>query len=190
MLPQPTERKAHDNVTTKAKTRRRRTSKKDKQRLLHHYKQVTGKTEIDMHEVARFALKLGWPLPEPADPIDLLAEQLARAAREETRRDPHTGRPYRANHAYTDHKSQTTLWYDIDEATRPQIRRCLIQRREQTIGDVVQLSFDAEHWNNAHPKDEPLVMETDYTLDVELRRAAEELEKAKSSDRANDRSSS
>ena len=37
------------------------------------------------------------PMPKPVDPLDILARQFADAAKEETRYDDRTRRPYRAN---------------------------------------------------------------------------------------------
>lgn len=145
---------------------------RDLQALYHLYRQETGVKEVDMHEVARFAVRKGWRLPDPVDPVDRLARDFARAAREETRRDSATGRPYRANHAvpYPDENGQLNFfWVDIEEATRPQMLKSLVRRREQTAGDVIQLKFDEEHWNRIRPTEaEPIDLPTDYTLDVEL----------------------
>ena len=151
------------------------------QRVIREYKIQTGATEIDMHDVARFAVtECGWRLPEPVDPYDRLARQLSKAARDEMRQDTATGRPYRANHAVTETRGgrQMTLWVDIDEAPRPRMVKSLIQRREQMVGDAVQLTFDAEHWNSVHPDEEPITMELDFTEDVEWRKNSEASEKA------------
>jgi len=110
-------------------------------------------------------------MPRPVDPTQMLAQQLAEAAREETRHDAKTGRPYRANHAFpvTQGGQQLYLWVDIDHATRPQMWKSVVTRREQIVSDVVQLRFDAEHWNNVHPAEQPLRVPTDFTEDVEWR---------------------
>lgn len=42
----------------------------------------------------------------------------------------------------------------------------------------MQLAFDTEHWNNAHPNEQPIVMETDYTDDLEWRMNGEDAESA------------
>lgn len=61
------------------------------QRTFRMYKEQTGKKEIDMKEVAKWAIAQGWPLPKPVSPIDRLAHDFAQAAREEVRRDAVTG---------------------------------------------------------------------------------------------------
>jgi hypothetical protein len=150
------------------------TRHQEMQRLIRYYKDKTGKREVDMHDIARFAVEQGWRIPAPVDPLDRLAREFSQAAREEIRHDKKTGRPYRANHAMwiVQGTQQLHLWIDIDEAPRNSILKCLVQRREQMVGDGLQLSFDAEHWNNAHPKDEPINLSLDLTDDVEWRKNA------------------
>lgn len=139
--------------------------------LIRMYKEETGRTDVDMHEVARYIAGKGWPLPKPPDPLDLLAKELSQAAREEVRRDGHTGRPYRVNHAYTEvHGThQLTLWVDIDEAPRTSMLKCFYLRREQMVGDGLQLFLDAEHWNGVHGSEEPIHIDLDLTDDINWR---------------------
>ena len=91
---------------------------KEMQRFLRYYKDITKKTEVDMKEVAKFAIKKGWKLPLPTDPIDRLAKEFSQAARDEIRYDQETSKPYRANHALPIFQGQEQyhLWIDIDEA--------------------------------------------------------------------------
>lgn len=144
--------------------------------LIRLYKSEIGVAAVDMHEVARFAIRRGWGLPPPSSPLDRLAAEFSHAAREEIRYDAKTGRPYRANHAipYRKDDRQLYLWVDIDEAPRAPMLKSLINRREQIVGDVVQLTFDAEHWNSIHPTEEPIVMPTDFSDDVEWRKNSED----------------
>jgi hypothetical protein len=146
--------------------------KQEMQRLIRLYREETGIQSVDMHDIAKYAAGRGWPLPKPKSALDLLAEQFSAAAREETRKDATTGRPYRANLAVTtwQGKEQFTLWTDIDEAPRPVAHKSFIQRREQMVGDAVQLSFDVEHWNLVNQNDEAIVMPMDFTEDVEWRK--------------------
>lgn len=138
------------------------------QSIIKRYKQESGKTSVDMHEVALYAMKMGWPMPKPKTALDRLAEQFSSAAREEVRRDAVTGKPYRANLAVTfwNGTQQTTLWHDIDEAPRSIAHRSFQQRREQMVGDAVQLTFDVMHWNRINEEAEPIVMEMDFKDDV------------------------
>lgn len=146
--------------------------KKEVAYLMDKYKRLTGKSEIDMNELAKFAIENGWPAPEQITPEQRLAKSLAKAAREVTRTDKFTGHPYRAYHAVKD-DFQGTFWVDIDEAPRRHMEKSTYARREQIIGEMIQLTFDQLHWNNIHPNEEPLVLETDLTPDVEERLALE-----------------
>lgn len=150
------------------------------QGIIRLYRGKTGETEVDMHDVARFAKERGFPMPRPVDPLERLAAEFSKAAREEIRRDAKTGRPYRANHAFPIKQGATQLylWIDIDSAPRYPMHKSLVNRREQIVGDVVQLTFDAEHWNNIHPDEDPIVLPADFTDDVEWRLNGEDAESA------------
>lgn len=141
------------------------------QSIIKRYKQETGQASVDMHDVAKYAVSMGWPLPKPKTALERLAEQFSGAAREEVRRDEVTGKPYRANLAVTTWQGsqQTTLWTDIDDAPRNIAHRSFQQRREQMVGDAVQLTFDVMHWNRVNEAEEPIVMEMDFNDDVQWR---------------------
>lgn len=145
---------------------------KEMQKFIRHYKDETGEKEVDMHKVARMALLKGWKSPKPISAEDLLAKKFSKAARQETRTDRVTGRPYRVNHAVT--SGQMTFWIDIDEAPRKYMIKSAQQRREQMVGDALQLTFDVEHWNRKNASEEPIQVELDFAFDVELRKASED----------------
>lgn len=145
--------------------------KRDMQRLIRAYRDETGKREIDMKEVAKWAVGKGWPLPTPRNPIDILAQNFAEAAREETRRDKKSGRPYRANHSFpiVQGGQQLHLWIDIDEAERGPMLKSAVTRREQMVGDGLQLTLDLMHWNTVNSDKEPIELPMDLSFDVALR---------------------
>jgi hypothetical protein len=149
----------------------------ERQRLIRLYRDEIGESEVDMRKVAEFAVRKGWPLPKPLDPLDALAKLFAEAARLEVRQDKDTGRPYRANHAVPNRSpagQMSFTWIDIDDPTvTPQkMRKSLVMRREQMIDDGLQLSLDMDHWNSIRSEDEYISLPMDLTLDVEIRRAA------------------
>lgn len=153
------------------------TKRAEMERLIRLYREESGKVEIDMHDVARFALRKGWPQPTPPDVVDMVAKQFSDAARTQIRYDKKTGRPYRANHAVpieTTGGQLAFVWVDIDdpEVKRPVMRKSLIKRREQMVDDGVQLCLDADHWNSVHPEEEPITLPMDFSYDVEWRKAA------------------
>lgn len=153
------------------------------QRLIQLYREETGEQSVNMHDVAKFAMGKGWPMPKPKSPTDLLAEQFSKAAREEYRKDEVTGRPYRANLAVVENQGklgdQYTLWTDIDAAPKAIVKKSVQQRREQMVGDAVHLADDVDHWNRVNPQEAPITLELDFGPDVEWRRnAPEDEEKA------------
>jgi hypothetical protein len=44
-----------------------------------------------------------------------------------------------------------------------------VMRREQMVGDAVQLTLDLEHWNRANPNEEPILLPNDLQPDVDWR---------------------
>jgi len=157
------------------------TKAQEMQSIIKRYREKSGNASVDMHEVAKFAASMGWPLPKPKTALERLAEQFSGAARVEMRRDQVTGRPYRVNLAVTTWQGseQSTLWTDIDEAPRHIAHKSFQQRREQMIGDAVQLTFDAMHWNRVNEAEEAIDMPMDFTDDVEWRmNAPDENDKA------------
>lgn len=147
------------------------------QRVIRQYKDATGEKEIDMHKVAQWAKKtLKMQMPTPPSEIDLMARKLAEAARDHTERSPKTGRPYRTYHAVPVAGPQLNLfvYVDINEATRPQMLKSSVQRREQMVSDGVNLTDDMAHWNAVNPDKEPIQLPMDLTLDIEIRKAADE----------------
>jgi hypothetical protein len=117
---------------------------------------------------------MGYRLPKPVDPVDMLAREFARAARMEQREDKVTRRPYRVYHAYPAHRNgaQLKLWVDIDEAPREPMKISLGLRRQQMANDGYHLSLDAEHWNRIHPQEQPIVLALDFEQDVAERKNA------------------
>jgi len=150
------------------------TQRQKMQEMIRRYKAETGETDVNLRSVASWMVQHGWRAPSPITPIDRLAKELAIAAREEMRHDEVTGQPYRANHAMVVHHrdgAQLSFWIDIDDAatTRGKISLSLGQRREQMVGDAVQLTLDANHWNRSHPTEKAIKPEMDFTDDVEWR---------------------
>lgn len=150
-------------------------SRQERQRFIRHYKDQTGTTEIDMHEVALFAKRMGWRMPTPPSDVDLLARQFADDAQAEHRYDKKTGKPYRVYHALPDPRQLNLFVYvDIDEASRNQMLKSAVNRREQMVSDGYNLTLDLEHWNRINPEKEPIELPMDLTLDIEIRRAADD----------------
>ncbi len=138
------------------------------QQIIKQYKAETGEMEVDMHKVAEYAIGKGWPLPKPKNALEILTADFTQAAREEINLDEITKQPYRVNHAHQ--IGQLTFWIDINEAPREPMRKSLIARREQMVGDGLQLTLDTDHWNRIHPNEEPIQIPLDFTEDVQWRK--------------------
>ena len=145
-------------------------SSQKKQKFIRYFLEKTGATEWTNHDVALFAVKMGWPLPKPAEPIDLLARQFGDAAREETREDATTKKIYKANLAFAKRLNgkgkQEWLFCDVDTAPRPQMESGLHWYREQMVSEAVIAVNTSDHWNRNHPDQIPLAFVADLTADV------------------------
>lgn len=141
------------------------------QRMIRWCREETKKQDVTMHDVVKFAIKKGWKPPVPRDPLDIMAKEFAAAAREEIRYDKITNRPYRANHCFP--TEQGNLWFDIDDqAPRFKMVKARNTRREQMIGDGLQLTLDLEHWNRINPNEEPIDADMDLTDEILWRKNA------------------
>lgn len=148
------------------------TKNQEIQRLFKLFKQESENKEPDALQFAKWMRDRGWKVPVPPDPMDLLAKQLKDAICEEVRRDNKTGQPYKAILTFSTESGQGTFWklVDVDEAPRKTVYKCLFQRREQTVGDIYQMQLIEDHWNNIHPDEEPIRMQTDYGPDMEWKK--------------------
>jgi hypothetical protein len=147
----------------------------DRQRLIRQYQDETGETELDMKRVVAFALRLGWPMPKPRDPMDALAKEFSDSARQKYEKDRQTGRPYRVYHAVPalDASGQSLFfWIDIDDpgTTAKNFRKSAVMRREQMVDDGVQLSLDLDHWNSIRVASEHVSLPMDISPDIEWRK--------------------
>lgn len=133
-----------------------------------------------MRDVAEMAKKMGWPLPKPEDPLDILARQFSDAAREEMRTDKATKQRYKANLTFKKRQAggkQLWFWFDVDDATREQMVKGLHLYREQVVSEVEIGANTADHWSRIHPDQPRLPFDSNLTPDLEERRAAAALEK-------------
>ena len=163
--------------------------KKQLQKIIALYRVMTHETELDPKRIAEFAVKNGVELPQPKDPLELLAREISAAARENLRRDENTGRPYRAYHSLPIPHADgqvSFVFVDIDDATRPQMHRSLNKRREQMVGDAVHLIYDADRWNSQNPDLEPIQMALDFGPDVDWRKATDDADEEQNEQEENE----
>jgi hypothetical protein len=65
-------------------------------------------------------------------------------------------------------------YVDIDEATRNQMWKSSVWRREQMVSDGYNLTLDLDHWNCVNPDKELIQLPMDLTLDVEIRKVSDD----------------
>lgn len=142
--------------------------------IFERYQSETGKTDFTAEEVAKFAIeRLGLEVPEPPSKEKILAKDLAKIAREETRIDKHTGQPYRKYHCIKQERNGQFcfVWFDIEKASRLSMQKSAYSRREQMADDANQMVLDLDHWNRSNPDKEPIIISLDVTPDVRERLA-------------------
>jgi hypothetical protein len=77
---------------------------------------------------------------------------LADDAQAEQEYDDKTGKPYRVYHALpASGQLNLFVYVDIDEATRTQMLKSAVNRRDQMVNDGYKLTLDLDHLNSANP---------------------------------------
>ena len=144
------------------------------QQVWHHYDDDKEHQPTSTREAAMWAVKEGLlELPPKVDLYDLLAAQMSSALRDEYRTDDQ-GRRYRVNHAVRITKSgvQQTFWGVMGFAPHEHMEKAFTQRREQIVGDNVQLKIDVDVYNDLNVgKQSKIQLVLDYTDDVAEREA-------------------
>lgn len=124
---------------------------------------------LDPHAIAEWAYRHGLHKPSLKTVIDAIATDIAQVFREEYRVD-RQGRRYRANHATTHKQGNKTLslWADMDDPTAPHthFQKSFAQRRNQIVGDCLQLKTDVDVYNDKRCPAEPIQIPLDFTLDI------------------------
>jgi hypothetical protein len=121
------------------------------QNLVEQYRRATKKHFWSTLDVVEWAEKRGLIHVRPIDPRRALAEEIALAMHEDYITDPQ-GRRVRVKHAarYERNGKQETLWADIREknpATRRHMQIAFQNRRQQIVGECVQLKLDIDSYN-------------------------------------------
>src|SRR6266700_2180163 len=113
------------------------------------------------------------------DPYDVLAGDMADALRAEIQTDD-KGRRYRVNHAVRVTKGgvQYTFWGALGFAPHSHMERAFAQRREQIVGDCLQLKTDVDVYNDMNRGKQPAIqLVLDFTDDVAERESLDESRK-------------
>jgi hypothetical protein len=152
------------------------TNKNEKlQQIWHRFDSDHEHLPTSARQAAEWAVSEGLlDLPE-IDPYDVLAGDMAQALRAEIQTDEQ-GRRYRVNHAVRVTKSgvQHTFWGMLGFAPHAHMEKAFFQRREQVIGDLVQLKTDIEVYNDLNIDKNPKIqLILDFTDDVAERQQLE-----------------
>jgi hypothetical protein len=146
-------------------------------KFIRYWMDTTGADEIDMHAVTKMAMEMGWKAPPPITEEDRLARLFKLAARQDMRHDKTTGRPYRGYHAvpkYGESGQLSFSYIDIDDpkAKPENFRKACVMRREQSVGDQLQLRLDQLHWNDERGDEQQVeILPADMEFDLALRLA-------------------
>lgn len=141
------------------------------QRVWHEFEKENGQVPATAREAVQWGVQKRMIEVPEVDPLAKLAEDMSTALREEYATD-REGRRYRVNHAVrvTRGGVQHTFWAMMADAPREHMQKAFIQRREQIVGDCVQLATDVEAYNAMRSEQEPIQMLLDFRDDVEERR--------------------
>lgn len=147
------------------------TYKEQLQKAWHAYEKEHGSVPATTRDAVQWAVERGLIAEPEVDPLAKLAADMADALREEYATDAQ-GRRYRVNHAVRVSKAgvQYTFWAIMKDAPREHMQKAFIQRREQIVGDCVQLATDVEAYNAMKSDQPPIPMLFDFRDDVEERR--------------------
>ena len=141
--------------------------------ILDRYLQEVTDDPVSLYEVAEWAIKKGLFRPAPQDLTKICRDAIAQGARTQKRFDGK--RWYRAKHSVRSNVGgvQLSLWADIDKnASYGFMEKSIGQRRRSIVDDCFQMKMDADHFNEANPKKEPIQPVLDFTDDVAEREVA------------------
>jgi hypothetical protein len=138
------------------------------QDIINDYLEAHGGGEIDMKDVAAWAIReKRWVMPK-RDAIKQCAQELSEAARQEHFVDEE-GRTVRRKHAIRlkdDDGKPRFLWADIGDAKPEHMRLSLSQRRQGILGDCKQLKNDIDHYNQHNTHGAELFFGFDFSEDL------------------------
>jgi hypothetical protein len=140
------------------------------QDLVAQYRRAFKNKPFKTIDVVDWATKRGLIHLRPIDPRFLLADEIAQAMHEEYISDPQ-GRRVRAKHAarYEVNGKQETFWADIRDknpGTRRHMQIAFQNRRQQIVGECVQLKLDLDSYNQNWNPGTPIQSCFDFTDDL------------------------
>lgn len=134
----------------------------------HRYENEHEHLPSSAREAVEWAVSEGILELPTIDPYDVLAGEMAQALRAEYKTDE-KGRRYRVNHAVRVSKGgvQYTFWAIMGFAPHAHMEKAFTQRREQIVGDCLQLKIDVDAYNDMnHDKQPEVQIDLNFTEDV------------------------
>jgi hypothetical protein len=138
------------------------------QGLVQMYRDAGQPWPASTHDMGEWAVSTGHFEASRDFAVNQCAELLSRSMREEYLTDA-KGRRVRKYHAARVRLEgkQLTLWADIETAPRRHMELAFAQRRKQVVDDCRQLKLDVDSYNDSKPKERPIQIVFDFTVDLE-----------------------
>jgi len=127
-----------------------------------------GATPYDLGDLAMFAINNGHYEGHAKALLQQCKRDFARAFRETYHTDPQ-GRAVRTYHATKrrgDGRTQNVFWDDMRDASKDHMELAFRQRRNQIVGDCVQLKKDADSYNDNNAEGAFVQLTFDFTDDI------------------------
>ena len=138
-----------------------------RQKIVQQYIDAGQPWPATVKQIAAWAIENKHWAPHGSKVLNMCANELSKAMREEYLTDPQ-GRKVRAKHVATlkERNEQFPLWADIRTASREHMSLAFSQRRQQIVGDCHQLKTDVDSFNENREPDRSIQMLLDFTEDV------------------------
>jgi hypothetical protein len=126
-------------------------------RIVDEYIDETGIHDVDLNDVAAWALKTNRVSQSRYDPVKQLRREMQRVSRQDYVEDDN-GQPVRRRHSYKikNGEVQHTLWAKIEEITPRKMRMSAQGRRRSILADVLQLKRDLAFYNLKYNPGDPI----------------------------------
>ncbi|NQT17729.1 MAG: hypothetical protein HQ582_33545 [Planctomycetes bacterium] len=127
-----------------------------------------GTKPYDLGDLAAFAINGGHYQGQAKALLQQCKRDFARAFREQYHTDPQ-GRDVRTYHAaerQDDGSVQKVFWADMRDAEPGHMELAFLQRRNQIVGDCVQLKKDADSYNDNNKDGASIQLTFDFTDDI------------------------
>jgi hypothetical protein len=137
--------------------------------IWERYKDEVSPDPADLKDMGAWARSMKLWAPRPIDIDASFARDMAEVLRGQVRVDK-DGRRYRAFiPAKTKGKDGLPLfrWADIDDAPRTHVEKGVQYERQQIVSDCYALAMKIDHYNAAHPTEEPIQTVFDFGDDIE-----------------------